>query len=306
VKTHTFTDSGKPGDGAHALEWIVLDGRDEADRAWIASQSGFEDAIREIVAQSPVRNDRVRLGAAIVLALVRMGDTARGEHEGMEIVIEPRRIVTVCYGTEAIVEQALEHQTDADAPMGTGRALSLLVAALVKPLGREVTRLSDRIGELEDAAMKEGDAADGMDDDVVLVGRQVLNLRRYLAPMHDELSYLALNPDELPGQADPRHLRRAADSLARLVTALDSSHGRVLLVLSQLRNRDSERDSRAMHKLTIVATVFLPLSFITGLLGINVAGIPDSHNPYGFWAVCGVLVAVAVGSILLIRWRKWM
>jgi zinc transporter len=305
VKTHSFPSARRPGEGAPPLQWLVLDGRDPADRAWIASQSGFDESIKEAVTQSPVRNDRVRVGAAIVLALVRIGNAERGKHEGMEIVVEPHRIVTVCYGTDAIVEEALARHADNASPMGTGHALSLLVAALVKPLESEVTRLSDRVGDLEDAAMKEGDDG-GMDDSVVLVGREVLALRRYLAPMHDELSYLALNPDELPGQADPRHLRRAADSLARLVSALDSSHSRVLLVLSQLRNRDSDRDSRAMHNLTTIATVFLPLSFVTGLLGINVAGIPDSHNPYAFWAVCGFLVAVAVGAIALIRWRRWM
>jgi len=305
VKTHSFPSARRPAEGAPPLQWLVLDGRDPADQAWIASQSGFDESIKDAVTQSPVRNDRVRVGAAIVLALVRMGEAERGKHEGMEIVVEPHRIVTVCYGTEAIVEEALARHADSASPMGTGHALSLLVAALVKPLESEVTRLSDRVGDLEDAAMKESDD-DGMDDKVVLIGREVLALRRYLAPMHDELSYLALNPDELPGQADPRHLRRAADSLARLVSALDSSHSRILLVLSQLRNRDSDRDSRAMHKLTTVATVFLPLSFITGLLGINVAGIPDSHSPYAFWAVCGFLIAVAVGAIVLIRWRRWM
>ena len=61
-----------------------------------------------------------------------------------------------------------------------------------------------------------------------------------------------------------------------------------------------------MHKLTLVATVFLPLSFITGLLGINVAGVPGTHDPFAFWVVVAVLVAVAVGAILLIRWKKWM
>lgn len=305
MKTHSFPTAGRTGEDAAPLQWIVLDGRDAADQAWIASQSGFDASIKEVVAQSPARNDRVRLGTAIVLALVRMGG-ADGGHEGMEIVIEPHRIVTVCYGTMSIAEQALERQADSAGPMGTGRALASLVAALVKPLEREVTRLADRIGELEDVTMKESDAGSGTDDDTAMVGREVLVLRRYLAPLHDELSYLALNPDELPGQADPRHLRRAADSLARLVSALDSSHSRILLIMSQLRNRDSARDSRAMHKLTIVATVFLPLSFITGLLGINVAGIPDSHSPYAFWAVCAFLIAVAVGAVALIRWRRWM
>jgi zinc transporter len=220
------------------------------------------------------------------------------------MVIDTHRLVTVCYGTDAIVEEALDRQTTGSVPAGISRILSLLVAALIRPLDSEITLLSDRIDALEDQAMKASE--DGMDDAVVLIGRRALSLRRYLAPMHDEVSYLALNPDELPGSVEAKSLRRAAESLARLVSALDSSHNRVLLILDQLKNRDVSRQARSMHKLTLVATVFLPLTFITGLLGINVAGIPDAHNPLGFWVVCGILLGVAVLAILLIRWRKWM
>jgi zinc transporter len=52
--------------------------------------------------------------------------------------------------------------------------------------------------------------------------------------------------------------------------------------------------------------VFLPLTFITGLLGINVAGIPDAHDPLAFWLVCGCLFAVAALAVFVIRWRRWM
>jgi zinc transporter len=49
----------------------------------------------------------------------------------------------------------------------------------------------------------------------------------------------------------------------------------------------------ATYRFTWVATVFLPLSFLTGLLGINVAGIPGDHDPLAFWLVCGVLSVIA-------------
>lgn len=195
----SFAPADQSGGNSLPLEWIVLDGRDDADRAWIETQSRFDVAVKSVVATPPTRNERLHLDPAIVLTL-----------------------------------------------------------------------------------------------------------RRYLVPMHDERSILALNPDELPGSAEPRNLRRAAESLARLVSSLNSSHNRVQLILSQLKSHDESRQTRSMHKLTLVATVFLPLSFITGLLGINVAGIPDSHDPYGFWVVCGFLVGVAVASVLLIRWRRWM
>ena len=77
-------------------------------------------------------------------------------------------------------------------------------------------------------------------------------------------------------------------------------------MLNQLGNRDTSRLEKSMYKLALIATVFLPMSFITGLLGINVAGIPGTHDPYAFWIVCSAMIAVAIGAILVIRWRRWM
>jgi len=304
VKTHSFMASGPSGGDSPALGWIVLNGLDAADTAWIETQSGFDDAVKAIVTKSPTRSDRAHFDAAIVVTLVRMDDATGDQPRGLSIVLEAHRVVTICFGTAAIIGDALDREAGRAAATSVSRVLSLLVAALLNQLQPELSQLSDRIDDLEDAAMKVDDAL--IDDQVVLAGRQILALRRYLAPMYYELSYLGLNPDELPGTAEPRYLRRAAESLERLTGALDTSHHRVQLILNQLSNRDTSRLEKSMHKLTLVATVFMPMGFLTGLLGINVAGVPGTHDPFAFWVVCGVLIAVAISAILVIRWRKWM
>lgn len=75
---------------------------------------------------------------------------------------------------------------------------------------------------------------------------------------------------------------------------------RAAVIQEQIANQQSERMNDAMYRLTVVATVFLPLSFLTGLLGINVAGIPGTHDPYAFWLVCLFLVIVAIVSVFLV------
>jgi zinc transporter len=304
MKMQTFAPAGQPGATPPPVEWIVLNGRDEADRAWIETQSRLDDAVKLVVSKPPRHNERIHLGAATVLNLVRTDDPAGDEQVGLSIVVEAHRVLTLSYGTEAIVGEVFERQASGASPLGTSRILSLLVGALVKPLEPKIARLSERIDALEDAAMAESD--DPTDGSVIEVGREVLSLRRYLAPMHAELAFLASDPDELPGVAEPKYLRRAAESLARLVSALDSSHNRVLLILNQLRSRGDAKQARSMHRLTLVATVFLPLGFITGLLGMNVAGIPAEHDPYAFWTVCALLIGVAVVAFLLLRSRRWM
>ncbi len=64
--------------------------------------------------------------------------------------------------------------------------------------------------------------------------------------------------------------------------------------------------NRTMFALSIVAGVFLPLSFITGLLGINVGGMPGLESPEAFWIACGILVLVFIAEIALFRRLKWI
>lgn len=68
----------------------------------------------------------------------------------------------------------------------------------------------------------------------------------------------------------------------------------------QIEEQRSDTMTRSSLNLSIVATVFLPLSFITGLLGMNVEGIPEEHNPLGFWLVTGLSIIISV-----VAWR-WL
>jgi zinc transporter len=63
-------------------------------------------------------------------------------------------------------------------------------------------------------------------------------------------------------------------------------------IKSDVIHQDSFSRS-ATYRFTWVATVFLPLSFLTGLLGINAAGIPGAHDPLAFWLVCSVFCVIA-------------
>jgi len=60
-----------------------------------------------------------------------------------------------------------------------------------------------------------------------------------------------------------------------------------------------------MYVLSVMAAIFLPLGFLTGLLGINVGGIPGTNNPSAFWLFIGLLLGVVAIQIIIFRWKKW-
>ncbi len=88
---------------------------------------------------------------------------------------------------------------------------------------------------------------------------------------------------------DRLHIVEAADRFARMAEELEAVRERAALLHEQITDLRAEQvDQRALY-ISIVAFIFLPLTFITGLLGMNVEGIPYAHSPLSFWGIAALL-----------------
>ena len=81
-------------------------------------------------------------------------------------------------------------------------------------------------------------------------------------------------------------------------------HPRVMRL--RLRARSLASSEHATYMLTVVAGIFLPLGFLTGLLGINVGGMPGVDDPRAFWEVVFLCAAVLAGLLILFRRLRWL
>jgi zinc transporter len=95
------------------------------------------------------------------------------------------------------------------------------------------------------------------------------------------------------------------DHLMRYVEDLDAIRERAQIVKDELANIIADRLNKNLYELSVIAAVFLPLGFLTGLLGINVGGIPGVDNPYAFFIFSGILILLVIIQILLFKKLKW-
>ena len=107
-------------------------------------------------------------------------------------------------------------------------------------------------------------------------------------------------------EMDRLRLREAADATTRYVEDLDVVRERAAMVHEELVSRLSEQMDGRMYVLSIVAALFLPLGFLTGLLGVNVGGIPGAESPWGFAIVCSAMLGLVGVQVWLLRRRHWM
>ncbi len=115
--------------------------------------------------------------------------------------------------------------------------------------------------------------------------------------------------DEAPDWLDRArraHLRETAGRITRYVEDLDAARERAAVVQDELATRLSEQLNRRMFLLSVVAGVFLPLSFVTGLLGMNAAGMPGTEDPFAFALICGGLLLLGGFEIWLFKRLSWL
>ena len=113
-------------------------------------------------------------------------------------------------------------------------------------------------------------------------------------------------PGTRRGRPDRAHLREIGDRTLRFVEDLDSARDWAAVAQDELNCRLSEQMNKTMYVLSMVAGIFLPLGLLTGLLGINVGGIPGVNSHWAFIVVCVILVVTATLQMLFFRRKGWL
>ena len=135
--------------------------------------------------------------------------------------------------------------------------------------------------------------------------RTLINMRRLIWPQRDVLTTLEIEELSFLTNRDRVRLREAAARTARLGDEMQTLSERAVLVHEQLLDTRSEQMNQTMLLLAAATVVLMPLTVISGILGMNLP-IPFSDQPWAFWAVCGGLVVMGVAIFLFMKKNKWM
>ncbi|WP_199271629.1 zinc transporter ZntB [Paraglaciecola sp. L3A3] len=175
-----------------------------------------------------------------------------------------------------------------------------------------ITKIANRISETVDELDEEltsFESDEGIEQQdrmkLSLVRRKSASLRRYLAPQRDALDAIYRFHKSL-SQEQAFDLRDQTDRMSRYVEELDLARERAMVLQDELRNRIAELQGMRMYVLSLVTAIFLPLSFLTGVFGMNVAGLPGTEEPSSFINLVGGMIAVALIATVIMVWKKWL
>jgi len=291
--------------GHAALVWVHFDDCDAATGEWLAGPGGLQPLV---VSAMIATETRPRLEIVDGDALINLrGPDAEGVVNpdmlsSVRLWIAKGRVFTVTRRDLAAldtVEKLIGEQRVVD----PGDFVAMLAGAITAELDPDVAELGDTLDDCEE--MVGGRNALTLRRTIAATRSRAIGYRRFMAPQRTALEKLATVDVDWLEPDDRLHLGEAADRAARMVEELEAIRERSALLHEQLTDLRAELiDTRGLV-ISVVALVFLPLTFLTGLLGMNVSGIPFAHEPWAFSAVVGVCMAISVGVAWYFVRARW-
>ncbi len=295
-----------------SLAWVHLDSKNPATRSWLEAEVGYLDhIILDALLASETRPRILEFdggnnqGAMMILRGVNLNENADPEDMiSIRVWADESRIITMRREKLKAAQDIRESLEDGRGPKNTGDFVTSLAARLFERMEPIFSELDDRLDIVEEGILEHADAAERAQ--ITEIRKEAILYRRYIAPQKDVMAHLRVS--DLPW-LDTMHKRRIQESLDRViryVEDLDAIRERAQIIKDELSNALADKMNKNMYVLSIVAAIFLPLGFLTGLMGINVGGMPGVDNDMAFWIVCALCVAFGVGLVAVFRWMKWL
>ena len=308
--------AGRPLEWAEAKAWQPAK---DGEVLWVhlcRNQPGVDDWLEELGIPEPtlelLTSDKTRPRA------FREGDTLVATLRGINFNpgAEPEDMLSMqlwCDGKRLLTLRRMPLQTPRHVlrmidrreagPNDCGALITELTEAMITRMNRSIVDMNEHIDILEDRDADD-DAEEALEK-IATIRRNCLGLKRHMGPMHEALEAISRYAPPWFEDHDRREIAESIDRLRRYLEDLDISKESAVVLMDDIRGRSIARNERTNYLLTIVAAIFLPLGFLTGLLGINVGGIPGTSNPEAFWIVVAICAAI-FGVMLGLFWRwKW-
>ncbi|WP_233355710.1 zinc transporter ZntB [Henriciella litoralis] len=286
--------------------WLHLDRVFTGLDDWLQKSLNLNEATAELLLSNETRPRAFREGESLITVLRGINFNPGAEPEdmiAMQIWCDGNRLITLRRRRLQTPRDVFAELQAGNGPTSAGELFTLLAEQLVVKMNYSIVDMNDRIDEMEE---DEDTDTDELLSEIATIRRNCLGLKRYMSPQHEAMLTIQKSPPGWLSEADLSEIRETGERLRRYLDDLDVSKESALVLQDDLNNRAAAKMNQTMYMLSLVAAIFLPLGFITGLLGINVGGMPGVNSGSAFWITCAALVVLMGLLFMVFRKLKWL
>ena len=290
-----------------SIQWVHIQ-YDAANANEYLQSLGVSESISSLIVMPETRPRSVSIDDGVFMVLRGVNtiqDADTDELVSLRIWVSGNDVITARRSDRKLhsIESMRMACLSGKGPASVGKFLVTIIETMTDRIGDTVESINEAQLDVE-THLKESNPQE-VRSKLAETRRHTAEIRRYLAPQREALITLSRIKSLLTEELSIE-LHHQIDRMTRYIEDLDLSRERALTLQAELQNQLSEKQNARMYLLSVVTAIFLPLSFLTGVFGVNVAGLPGTDNPSAFAILTGVMVAIGIGLCLLIFWKKWL
>lgn len=291
----------------HGVLWLHLDYTAQDVISWLTHESQLDELVIKALLSEETRPRCDPVGKGLLISLRGINHDPDSDDEDMvslRLYVDSTRMITTRQRVVRSTSDIAARLENGTGPIDSGDLVTTLAERLIVRMSQVVSDLEENVDVLEEELLENAELS--LRGQLMLLRRKAILLRRYLGPQREALHRLYTDRIEWFSHDNRMQLRETVDQLTRYVEELDSVRERTAVAYEELSSRLTDQLNSRMYLLSIITGVFLPLSFITGLLGINVGGIPLASSAWGFAIVAALLTLTAIVELIFFKRQHWL
>ena len=182
--------------------------------------------------------------------------------------------------------------------------MHMLVSEIVEGYIPIISKIENRLDEIEESDFyKSGSKT--MDEVFELRG-DLLKLRRGLRPMREVIHRFLVSRRVEMTDNDRKYFHDIYDDLVQQTEIIEANRELASDIRENFMTYNSLKSNNIMMTLTVISTIFLPLTFIVGLYGMNFKNMPELEWQYGYFLICAIMLLIAIGMLWVFKKKGWL
>lgn len=286
--------------------WLHLCAINPKTRQWLETETDIDQSMIEAMLAEDTRPRALIRDDEILVNIRGMNLLDPDNQESMisirmwfkdnVVITTRRRDILAIEDVKCFIEEG-------NGPKSIGNFLTMVTERLYARMESHIENLDDCVSMVEEkvAIDPEADVA----RDIATIRRRNAEFRRHIIPQKLVLEHLIKSNVGWLAEESIESIIESHDKVTRYTEDLNDIRDRVQILNEEIWQLQAKQLNKTAFMFSVAATIFLPLSFFTGLMGINVGGMPGLDNVAGFWIVVVICVLIFIALIIMFRKRHW-
>ena len=243
-------------------------------------------------------------GLLLILRGVNLNEDSRPEDMvSIRLWIDSQQIISLRKFKLKAVHDIESKLKLGNGPRDSGSFICMLISRLFERMQPVISELDEMTDEIEENLLESPDK--NLRNQIIEIRKKSIMFRRYMSPQKDAISKLLSSDVNFLTIEHKRQIQESLNHITRYIEELEAIRERAQIVKDELSNILAEKLNKNMYVLSIIGAIFLPLGFLTGLLGINVGGIPGANYENAFSIFLAILFIIVFIQVFIFKKYRW-